>query len=290
LIALVCATSAAASGAWLSFDGNAVPGEPEISVLADSPSMLHLRIAIPGILAQDRETPDGLETYLTIPGHGHTLPIGAPAVPMVNFIVEVPFGAQLDAQALAGGARGYSMGSGDLQERLYPTQPPMRKIGERDDLSGFQRDLTAYQKPGLLPDGLVTLHEMGEMRGHRLLLVRVSPVAYDAAAGELLCHNGVDVMIRMSGADLETTRAKAEHYYSPPFDHLLAQSTINHHTFLGGMREFPALPIGLLVITADALHGGDPLRDGEFGHADRGLHRERLRQLGSAPHLGAACR
>lgn len=251
LFVLVLATSAPVAGAWLPI-GAAQPAEPEITIRTDTPKLMELEVTLPGLLAEDRPTPDGFDTYLEIPGHGHTLPIGAPAVPEVRFIVEVPLGAEFAAEAVASGTRSFTLGTGDLRARLYPTQAPVSKNEERFDLTRFRRDDAAYASPGLAPESLVRLQEMGELRGHRLLLVEVSPVAYDPITGTLLCHERVDVRIGMAGADLPNTEAAIERNASPAFDDLLGRVTVNHDTFLGGPRDLPTLPAGLLIITTDS--------------------------------------
>jgi hypothetical protein len=251
LFVLVLATSAPAAAAWLPI-GAAQPAEPEITVWTDTPTLMELEVTLPGLIAEDRPTPDGFDTYLEIPGHGHTLPIGAPAVPQVRFIVEVPLGAEFAAEAVASGTRSFSLGTGDLRARLYPTQESVSKNEERFDLRRFQRDAAAYAQAGLAPESLVRLQEMGELRGHRLLLVEVSPVAYDPVAGTFLCHERVDVRIGMAGADVANTEATNERYASPAFDALLGQATVNHDSFLGGPRDLPTLPAGLLIITTDS--------------------------------------
>jgi hypothetical protein len=258
---LALALAATAQAEWLPV-GSATPDEPEIAVLTDSPTLLELQVSIPGLLAEDRATPEGLDTYLTLPGHGHTLPIGAPAVPQVRFIVEIPQGAEPSAQAVAAGTRTFALGVGPLRERLYPVQESVSKNEPRFDLGRFRRDAAAYARPGLIPESLVRLQEMGELRGHRLLLVEVSPVAYEPATGGIWCHEQVDVRIELRGADVAATRALAERYASPAHDALLAQATVNHGSFLGGPRDLPTLPIGLLIITADSFVSAlDPFVD-----------------------------
>ncbi|MCK4306315.1 MAG: hypothetical protein KAY24_18890, partial [Candidatus Eisenbacteria sp.] len=259
-IALAVCTTWPAQAAWLAFDQDAPPGEPEVSVLADTPALLHLQVNVPGMWAEDRQTPEGLDSYVEIPGHGHTLPIGSPAVPVVRFIVEIPCGAELYPQAVAGAGQVYDMGSHVLRERLYPVQPAVEKDRDRYDPGSFQRDADAYLRSSAIPEGLVSVREIGELRGHRLALVEVKPVAYEPVEGSLLCHSRIDVMISMSGAEIERTQAVINHYYSPPFDRLLNCVSANHHSFLGGRRDLPVLPIGLLIITADQFESAlDPL-------------------------------
>ncbi|MBD3237921.1 MAG: hypothetical protein GF330_14575, partial [Candidatus Eisenbacteria bacterium] len=261
---LICAIALAAptQAAWLSLDGSTSPAEPRIDVVADTPSLLQLEVAVPGMTAEERATPEGSDTHVTIPGHGHTLEIGAPAIPVVNFIVEVPHGARCEVQSTASAARSYALGTDGLQSRLYPAQPSQRKVDARDALGDFQRDLDAYQRPGFVPEELVTLREMGIMRGHRLLLVQAHPVAYDPVAGELLAHDRIAIMIQMQGADLAGTQAELRRTHSPVFETLLARHVVNHGSFLGGPREFPLLPIGLLIVSAPGLEGAvAPLAD-----------------------------
>ncbi len=61
--------------------------------------------------------------------------------------------------------RGCAPCAGDLRSRLYPVQASVSKNEERFDLSRFQRDAAAYAQAGLMPQSLVRVQEMGELRG-----------------------------------------------------------------------------------------------------------------------------
>lgn len=250
LFALAGSPAPAGTG-WLSFGEAVSPEAPQVLVREDTAQLVRLEIRVPGAEISSMATPEGPESRLTIPGQGHTLEIGAPALPVVRCLIEVPLGAVCSAQASAMAERELSLEACGLETRLWPVQPPRPKDAP-EDAAGFSRDARAYARRGWSPETLVRLSEVGEMRGHRLLLVEVHPLAYDPVAGRLVLRDEIEVLIRMEGADLPATLALQERTRSPFFERILAASVANQATFLAGRRDLPALPAGLLIITADA--------------------------------------
>jgi len=250
-LALTLLITTSATAGWLPLDGGVSERPPEITIVSETADQLQLSILIPGMTAHDRATPTGAESWLEIPGHGHTMIEGAPAVPVVRLLAEVPLGASVEAQATAGGSVSYAMGEGILRDRLFPMQPPQPKSRPREDLSSFVRDADAYAQSGTYPAGLVEVEEAGIVRGRRLVLVEIHPVAYDAAAGMLTAMEQVDVTLHLPGSDMEATWAAAARGYSAPFEALLEQITVNHRNVMDGDREILPLPLGVLIITPD---------------------------------------
>jgi len=261
--ALLALTALPAAGEWLAFDATPVPSAPAIDVVTDTPERVEIDVALPGLEISSRTTPDGSDAQLTIPGQGHSAEIGAPALPLVRFIVEVPHGAELTAHASASQARTFALAELGYGAQLFPVQPSLAKDQpERYSLDDFRRDAAAYARTGLQPERLVRLEEMGTLREHRLVLVEVAPVAYDAARGEILCHGQVTVRIDLDGADITATRARLNRAASPAFERMLANTVANYASFLGGHRDLPTLPAGMLIIVADAFEAAiDPLAE-----------------------------
>jgi acyl CoA:acetate/3-ketoacid CoA transferase len=66
----------------------------------------------------------------------------------VDAVVEVPFGAEIAAEAVASGTRRITLGTGELRARLYPVQAPVSKNEEPFDLRRFLErpsDTRTYQ-------------------------------------------------------------------------------------------------------------------------------------------------
>ena len=89
------------------------------------------------------------------------------------------------------------------------------------------------------------------MRGHRVVVVEISPLAYQPASGMLTHHASIQFNIRLEGGDPAASAAEAERLASPAFDSLLASQILNYHQGAGGKE-----PENYLIITADVYETG----------------------------------
>ncbi|MFO7650397.1 MAG: C25 family cysteine peptidase [bacterium] len=167
-----------------------------------------------------------------------TAEFGAPDVPVVRRLIEIPFGATVTVEPRFGRFAAQAL---DLP--LEPRQEPVPKSGP---VPAYRYDAKAY---GTVVEPFARVAEIAEVRGHRIAAIEVCPFRYDATSGRLEYATEFSVDVNWTGADWVRTRAAALRYDSPTFIDRLDGIVINRDAFR--VDDPPALPLGYLVIVPD---------------------------------------
>jgi hypothetical protein len=239
--------SAAQNGpAWLSFDGSSSPASPELVLLSASPTTINLRAKLPG--AQTETVWAGDQNFTRLSGEGYGLPseIGAPELPVLRQEIEIPFGAQVSIELVSARYLDVSLAQFGLYT-IYPLQAAQTKQ-KGDKAPTFTLEPSAYSQSGFAPASPLAMGEPYIVRGHRLLMVEVMPVAYDPAAGLLRLYSQLTFRLRLQDADMTRTSQLAQRYASAEFERSLSQSVLNYNQ---GLALTEVEEIGYLIITAD---------------------------------------
>lgn len=203
-----------------------------ISVISDTVTSrmapaLTFRVHLANVDVAEVETPLGNFTRMSIPGYHDTDIIGAPSIPVMNRIIEIPHGAVIEASVNESASREYSLADIDVNTRLMPRQAPQPKDGTEVP---FAFDLSAYINEGWQADEQVSVTEIGMMRNHRLALVTFRPVAYDPAARKIRVTTDMDVRITLNGSDIQATlnasRVYGSSYFNAACDRIMIPSSL----------------------------------------------------------------
>ncbi|MBI4863665.1 MAG: hypothetical protein HY815_25910 [Candidatus Riflebacteria bacterium] len=205
---------------------------------------LRLAAHVARLEAHEVSTEKGKFTALTIPGFQQSGAVGAPSIPVMTKILEVPFGATVKAKVLGRKTSMLSLAKSlGARSPLMPRQPPHPKNGK---VVPFAYDARAYQAPGFQQDELASVQEVGVMRDRRLVMVKFSPVAYEPTTGRIEVFGDVDVELSLDGADLSRTRQIKQRYGSRYFD-WAARSTLVPGS-LKTLRSEQNRPVSYLIV------------------------------------------
>jgi hypothetical protein len=167
--------------------------------------------------ANDVETEGGTFTLLTIPGFQHSPEVGAPSLPVMNKIIEIPVGAELDVQTFANNVKTYKLEELGVANRLMPRQAPKPKDGT---VIPFAMNKRVYNAKGFYQVPLAEVEYLGTLRDKNLALLKVAPVTYDAATGEIEVYHDVNVKVTLKGSSIAQTLNLKNKYSSRSFNAL----------------------------------------------------------------------
>ena len=224
-----------------------------IDILADgimnraAPSIM-LECAVSRLTASVVETPLGKFTRLSIPRFHYSDHIGAPALPVMNRLMEVPFGAKLEARAVSFDVKEYTFAELGIEYPLMPLQPSHPKDGTEIP---FKYELSAYILDGFRHQDLVTIEEVGVMRHIRLALLKVAPVAYNPRNKTIKVYNNIKIEVSMHGADLYATGRIRNEYSSPYFSWV--NDKVLRPTSLKSIKPINECGLVTYVIVADRM-------------------------------------
>ena len=165
--------------------------------------------------ASDVETEGGTFTLLTIPGYQHSPEIGAPSLPVMNKIIEIPVGAELEVQTLAGNVQTYNLDELGVNNKLMPRQPSKPKDGT---VIPFAMNKRVYNAKGFYQVPLAEVEYLGTLRHMNLALLKVAPVTYDASTNTIEVYHDVNVKVTLKGSSIAQTLNLKNNYASRVFD------------------------------------------------------------------------
>ncbi len=208
-----------------------------------------VRVELPGLSLQPVATERGAFTSLEVADQGFTTAIGAPRLPVLRNLIELPLAATWTISI-----EDATWTERSIESPIQPLQPSRPKSGPEPV---FAYDAAAYARTGYGNAPVATVEEIGFLRGHRLGQLVVNPVAYDPVAGKLRVLETATVRIDLAGEDRIGAAALRTRYASTPFDAAVARAVLN------GDRERyqPGGEIAFLVITTPAFANDLPLRD-----------------------------
>ena len=212
---------------------------------------LELTSRLDGVAMELRENDSGRFVELNWPDAATWGEIGSPALPVVRRLVVIPQGATVRLNVLEGRSTTVDLQALGYPPMVYPEQAPVEKLAGARENAPFDFDRSAYAVNRLLPEERVTLTECGIVQGHRLGLLEIRPVAYNAAAGALRLWPQIEVKMQFRGGRPAGPEARA-----------LGS--------MGGMLlNPPAAPqrgMNYLIVVAEAYAGGiDPFVVGKTG-------------------------
>lgn len=200
------------------------------------------------LVATEVQTERGRFTELTIPGSPVAGDVGAPALPVLHRLIEVPLGATLKAKVTGRDVQTVNIKSAlGLSSPLMPRQHPRPKSGPQP---AFAFDKDAYEAPGLQQEELASVEEVGLMRHMRLVLLKIAPVAYEPTTGKLEVFKDVQVELSMEGADMAATQ-KMKSVLGSPYIQAVARDTLVPETLARLNR--PANRATQYLIVADRM-------------------------------------
>lgn len=153
---------------------------------------------------------------LTAPGQQHRGLDGAPSLPVMSKLVEIPAGATLRIRHVESQPEVHSLAALGLDAPLVPHQPPRPKSGTIP----FIYDARAYTMAGYHQEEIVSVEDVGWLRDRRLARVRFAPVAYDAVQKKIEVRRHIVAELTIEDASVGRTRATKRAYSSPIFDNL----------------------------------------------------------------------
>jgi len=160
------------------------------------------------------ETEAGTFTLLTIPGYQHSPEIGAPSLPVMNKVIEIPVGATLEVQTLASNVQTYDLADFDISNKLMPRQAPQPKDGT---VIPFAMNKRVYNAKGFFQVPLAEVEYLGTLRDKNLALLKIAPVTYDSATNKIEVYHDVNVKVTLNGSSIASTLALKNTYASKSF-------------------------------------------------------------------------
>ncbi len=171
---------------------------PEVDVLSADESGMRLDIRVPGFSLDLQKTRGGEFLVLGWPEAAPSGALGAPALPVVRELFLAPLGAAVSVQVNAGDPIRVDADLLGHDFRVMPRQAPVPKLPGAFSSARFEFDAQAYGS-SQLPAERALVTELGIFRGQRLMLLEVSPLAYNARDQRIAFWPAMNVQVSFQG-------------------------------------------------------------------------------------------
>lgn len=218
-------------------------------VVTDNYTELRMNYSYEGITSFNVKTDEGEFTEIRIPGAYYTGDLGTPKLPASKDLIEIPFGAELQVEAVNYDKQVYDLKEHGIEHPLMPNQPDVKKDKDPQTVD-FQYKEEAYNKRSFTDQELVTVEVLGVMRGVRIGRLEVHPVRYNPSTNKVMVYNNIEVKVSFENSDIAKTEQKKESTFSPYFESVYNE-LINHRTDPDDYPDHPDLtnyPIKYLVV------------------------------------------
>ncbi|MFA7330462.1 MAG: C25 family cysteine peptidase [Candidatus Delongbacteria bacterium] len=224
-LAALAVLGLSARSAWAAT--HPLQSEDRLQVVQQNSQGLDLALSFGQLESFEVATPRGSYTELQLGGCTHTQAVGAPKLPLLRRIIQVPLGAQPQVWLTEGEAETFQLSELGINSPLLPAQASVSKSQDPAALP-FVVDEASYLRSTLSASPELRVEELGILRGARLFAVEVMPVQWDPANGLLRVHNDLQLHVSFPGADWAATRELQARTRSPYFESIYSGQILNY--------------------------------------------------------------
>ncbi|PKN79923.1 MAG: hypothetical protein CVU48_03870 [Candidatus Cloacimonetes bacterium HGW-Cloacimonetes-1] len=171
-------------------------------------------------------TKAGTFDKIDIEGYTHTNRIGDPQLPMVRKIIAVPIGAEVQYNFTSQQARELTAVQAQLRHRIMPAQESVSKSADPAQLP-FILNEKSYMQNRYSGNDILTVTELGMMRGVRLVAIDFCPIQYNPMSNQIQVLHDAQLRINFAHPDLAATADLMARTASVDYDNLYAQTIFN---------------------------------------------------------------
>lgn len=226
-VLIIFGTMATASGAadWVPINGAASPEKPSTVVLSSNQNETIIKFRTAGFWVENVIEDGVAYQKLSFPAYATTLEVGKPELPVISELVGIPADGNVSVRVLnykEVTLSGYN---------VYPFQTPLKETEKR---VSFDIDQDFYRLSALYPDQAAGVGEPGIWRDLRVINLKVNPLRYNAATGEIKACSEITVRLDYTGTGGKNVKTAPARPVKANYDRMYAGTVINYsHMNLG---------------------------------------------------------
>lgn len=173
-----------------------------------------------------QETVKGTFTLIYTTGQNTATVPGSPLLPVISRLIEIPSGAEVEYRIVSYSEELLDLNSYGIDAPLFPSQPSLPKSIDLGDAEFFYRhDL--YSRDEFIGEDLVSIEEIGIMRGRRIGRIQISPVQYNPVRNrvKVISEIEIEILFKSGGAEIESPGLALA---SPFYEQAFARKLLNY--------------------------------------------------------------
>jgi hypothetical protein len=185
-----------------------------LTIETTTPASLEFRFTLSGMHLEHLVAGDTGFNRIIIEGFTHDSKIGDPELPVYQQLIELPGDGRSVIEIVTRERRHIDLNQQGFQAPLFPAQPPLLKKNKEQDIP-MRMNRGIYSKDTLLENSAIRIKPLGTMRGKKIGLLSISPVAYNPR------KNSLEILTRLAGRiefSVPDQQAMKNPYESHSFD------------------------------------------------------------------------
>jgi len=175
---------------------------------------LRMTCSINKLNSYDVDTPRGKFSVLHAPQLYFGGSYGAPQLPVITKLVQIPFGAEYKVVVKGFDETEYDLTKLGIEYPIFPHQPSAPKDGSKVP---FVYEKSAYISKGFNGQPIASIKEIGVMRYMRLAQLIIAPIKYNPVEKKIVVYNNIEFEIVLTNSDMPKSRATHARLWSPAF-------------------------------------------------------------------------
>ncbi len=186
----------------------------DLALINSSATEIQFKYGFNGIDITNLSNDDRNFNQLIIPESIIDGKIGEPGLPVRKKLIEIPWGADYSIKITNYKTRRISL---ENRNKIYPVQPSIAKNVDIADVP-FEMNESLYRTDAFTSSELVSLQEVGVMRGIRVARLVINPVQYNPVMNMIEVKYDIEFSIELSGSDMALTEYNKDKAYSPYYE------------------------------------------------------------------------
>ena len=200
-----------------------------LQILSRSQTDFDIVVSLGQIEAEEISTPWGNFTSLVLPDFsGNQMVIGQAFLPEIHKLIDIPYDAEVQVEVVSTESMEIELTDYQLLQPVLPYQGPIEKTEEALAAHQFQMDQNYYRQTGYPEQELVTFEEAGNLRGHRLGLLKIRAVEYLPTLNRIKIYQRIRIHLIYQNPDLQRTVQIHKKYQSPYLEVLQHNYALNY--------------------------------------------------------------
>ncbi len=198
----------------------------DFNLLEKSSYRLKVKTSFDKINTINVSTVSGNFIEIGCPGFTKIYNNGRPELPVLNKLIEVPYGAEMQVNIISYNEQTIDLAGRGIVQKIMPSQPSISKSANVNEIP-FYYDQAFYQINAYNTNDIVSVAMSGIMRGVRMANLTIAPFRYNPVTNILKVYNDLVFEVVFKHPDIQLTEQIKEKYYSPYFESSL-NALINH--------------------------------------------------------------
>ena len=157
---------------------------------------------------------------LSVEGYSYTFKTGAPKLPVLRKLIELPVGAEPEINITYSDITEYRLKDLGFPYPVVPVQLPATK---GKTTGSFLKDKVIYSTNAFYGDNLASVTRLGVMRGYNLGRLDIAPIQYNPVTQTIKVYKNLEITVTFKNADMEATHWLKRKNESPYFSAITSQ-------------------------------------------------------------------